>query len=167
MRNLKLIIAFGSLLTLSILASCKPAATPMPTPTVLPSPNLAAPQQIVPTATREVSPSSVATPILSAAAKSGIRITAKLGNTCPGPQRSDQVCEAPYQGEFSITTIQNTAAIRVTTDQDGQATVELPPGPYTVTPKIEGRFPSGAPVDVTVPPGQVVEVVVELDSGMR
>ncbi len=71
------------------------------------------------------------------------------------------------QGEFSITTNQNTAAIQVTTDQDGQVTVDLPPGQYTVTPKIEGRFPSGAPVDVTVPPGQIVEVSVELDSGMR
>jgi hypothetical protein len=77
------------------------------------------------------------------------------------------VCETPYQGEFSITTNQNTAAIQATTDQDGQVTVELTPGQYTVTPKIEGRFPAGAPVDVTVPIGQIIEVSIELDSGMR
>ena len=53
------------------------------------------------------------------------------------------------------------------TDQNGQVTVDLPPGQYTVTPKIEGRFPAGRPVDVTVPTGQIVEVSIELDSGMR
>ena len=164
MRYMKWLFLSSSLLIILILASCKPAATPIPTP--LPTP--VSPQQMVPTATREVTPSPAATPTIPvAAAKSGIRITAKIGPTCPGPQRPGQVCEKPYQGEFSITTYQNTAAIQVVTDQDGQITVELPPGQYTVTPKIEGRLPSGSPVDVTVPSGQIVEVSVELDSGMR
>jgi hypothetical protein len=168
MRYLKPLFLVSSLLTLLLLTSCKPAATPMPTPTWLPSPSPILPQHIAPAATREVTPSPVATPsIPAAAAKSGIRITAKISPSCPGPQRADQVCEKPYQGEFSVTTSQNTAAIQATTDQDGQVMVELPPGQYTVTPKIEGRFPSGAPVDVTVPTGQIVEVSIELDSGMR
>jgi hypothetical protein len=169
MCNLKPIFLFGSLLTLLLLTSCRPAAAPMaatPRPTPLPPP--VSPQQIVPAATREVTPSPVVTPtVLPAMANAGIRITARIGPTCPGPERPGQVCEKPYQGEFSITTNQNTAAIQVTTDENGQVTVELPPGQYTVTPKIEGRFPSGAPVDVTVPIGQIVEVSVELDSGMR
>ncbi len=162
MRYLKPLFLVSSLLTLLLLTSCKPAATPLP----MPSP--VSPQQIVPTATLEVAPSPAVTPtILPAAAKSGMRIIAKIGPTCPGPQRPGQVCEKPYQGEFSITTNQNTAAIQVTTDQTGQVTVDLPPGQYTVTPKTEGRLPSGSPVDVTVPSGQIVEVSVELDSGMR
>ena len=164
MRYLKPLFLVSGLLTLLLFTSCKPAATPMPTP--MPSP--VSPQQIVPTATLEVAPSPAVTPtILPVAVKSGMRIIAKIGPTCPGPQRPGQVCEKPYQGEFSITTNQNTAAIQVTTDQAGQVTVDLPPGQYTVTPKTEGRLPSGAPVDVTVPSGQIVEVSVELDSGMR
>ncbi len=168
MRYLKPLFLVSSLLTLLLLTSCKPAATPMPKLTLLPSPSPISPQQIVPAATREVTPSPAAMPTIpAAAAKSGIRITAKIGPTCPGPERPGQVCEKPYQGEFSITTSQNTVAIQATTDQDGQVMVELPPGQYTVTPKIEGRFPTGAPVDVTVPTGQIVEVSIELDSGMR
>jgi hypothetical protein len=164
MRSLKPILLFGSLLILLILASCKPAATPAPP---LPLPGPVVPQQIVPETTREIPPSPVATPIPPAAATSGIRITAKIGPTCPGPERPGQVCEGPYEGEFVITTSGSAEATRVMTDQNGQATVDLPPGQYTVTPKIEGRLPSGAPVDVTVPTGQIVEVSIELDSGMR
>jgi len=152
--NLKWLFLSGNLLIILLLASCRPSATPVPTP----SPSPASAQQIAPTATLTIPPVAV---------KSGIRIMAKLGNTCPGPQRSGQVCEKPYQGEFSIITGPNTVAISATTDQEGQVTVELPPGQYTVTPKIEGRFPSGVPVDVTVPLGEVVEVSIELDSGIR
>ena len=166
MRSLNPILLFGSLLILLILASCKPAATPVsPSPSPLPGPVV--PQQIVPETTREIPPSPVATSIPPAMVTSGIRITAKIGPTCPGPERPGQVCEGPYEGEFSITTGDGAETARVMTDQNGQATVDLPPGQYTVTPKIEGRLPSGAPVDVTVLPGEVVEVSVELDSGMR
>lgn len=162
--NLKRFFLSGSLLIMLLLASCKPAATPVPS--TLPSP--VSPQQIAPAATREVMSSPTVMPTIPpVAAKSGMRITAKIGPTCPGPQRPGQVCETPYQGEFSITTGQNTVAISAITDQEGQVTVDLPPGRYTVAPKIEGRFPSGAPVAVTVPSGQVVEISIELDSGLR
>jgi len=56
---------------------------------------------------------------------------------------------------------------RVTTDQNGQALIDLPPGEYMVTPKIVGRLPSGAPVSANVIDGQYVKVNIELDSGMR
>ena len=57
--------------------------------------------------------------------------------------------------------------MRATTDQDGKATIDLPPGSYIVTPKVEGKFPLGAPTGVTVLPGQYVEVSVGLDTGIR
>jgi len=170
MRSLKLLFLFGSLLTLLMLASCKPAATPAPPrPSPLLSPVV--PQQVVPEATREILPSPGATPIPPAMMTSGIRIIAKIGPTCPGPQRPGQVCEGPYQGEFIITTSNTTSngteAAHTTTSKDGQVTVDLPPGQYTVTPKTEGRLPSGSSVKVTIPPGQYVDVNVELDTGMR
>jgi hypothetical protein len=165
MRYLKLVFLFSALSTMLVLASCKPAATPTSKP---PSPlPTAIQQQNMPEATHEIPPSPVATPIPPTVPTSGIRITAKTGPTCPGPERPGQVCEEPYEGEFVITTSGGAEAARVLTDQNGQATVDVPPGNYTVTPKIEGRFPTGAPVDVTVPPGQVVEVSFELDTGMR
>jgi hypothetical protein len=166
MRHLQRIGLMGSLLSVVLLSGCKPAATPAP---LAPSPTPAAVQpQVVPDATLELPANSISTAAPTAVAVSGLRIIAKVGPTCPGPERPGQVCEAPYEGEFSITTATGTAAARVvSTDKDGQVTVDLPPGQYTITPKIEGRLPSGAPVDVTVLPGQIVEVNLELDSGMR
>jgi hypothetical protein len=87
--------------------------------------------------------------------------------TCPGPERPGQICTQPYQGLFIVTNNAGAEAARATTDQDGKATIDLPPGNYTITPKVEGRFPSGAPAAVTVLSGQYVEVSIELDSGLR
>jgi hypothetical protein len=106
----------------------------------------------------------VSTPIAAA----GIHLTATLGSTCPGPTRSDQACaRRPYEGLFVVTNASGAEVARVTTDQNGMATIDLPPGEYTITPKIEGRLPSGAPVTATVFAGQYTEVSLELDSGMR
>jgi hypothetical protein len=160
MRYLKLILLFSALLPLLMLVSCKPAATPAPLPTVVPP-------QSVPEATREPSASPTAVPTPQAAASSGLHIIAKIGPTCPGPERPGQVCEGPYAGEFVITTGNGAEAARVTTNKDGRATVDLPPGQYIVTPKMEGRLPIGSPVDITVPAGQYVDAKMELDSGMR
>ncbi len=57
--------------------------------------------------------------------------------------------------------------MRATTDQYGKATIDLPPGNYASAPKVEGKWPSGAPTAVTVLPGQYVEVSVGLDTGIR
>ena len=98
---------------------------------------------------------------------SGIHLTATIGPTCPGPERPGQVCTQPYQGLFVVTSNTGAEVTRATTDQDGKATIDLPPGNYTITPKVEGRLPSGAPTAVTVLSGQYVEVSIELDSGIR
>jgi hypothetical protein len=73
----------------------------------------------------------------------------------------------PYQGLFVVTSNIGAEVTRATTDQDGEATIDLPPGNYTITPKVEGRLPSGAPTAVKVLSGQYVEVGIELDSGIR
>ena len=49
----------------------------------------------------------------------------------------------------------------------GKATINLPPGDYSIVLKVEGKLPSGAPTSATVIAGQYVEVSIELDSGMR
>jgi hypothetical protein len=68
---------------------------------------------------------------------------------------------------FVITDSTGAEAARAITNAEGQAVIDLPPGEYTITPKIEGRFPSGAPVNATVATGQYVDVALELDSGIR
>ena len=55
----------------------------------------------------------------------------------------------------------------INTSGETLSKIDLPPGAYMVTLKIEGRFPAGTPTAVTVLSGQYVEVNVELDSGMR
>jgi len=179
MRSLKIIFLIGSLLSMAALASCKPAAVPAPRlPTsqprlvspllspAAPLPELVSPLQIVPEATQELPPSPLATPA-SSAASSGIRLTATTGPTCPGPQRPGQVCTKPYVGTFDVQTEAGQVVTSVTTDAQGQATIELPPGKYTLTPTTKGPGMRSALVQVTVPPGQVVNVNAELDTGIR
>jgi len=157
-----LLAAFG-------VVSCRPADTIVPhtstpsTHSVSPLPTPITPQ-VTPAATRAAPISPVSTPI----AASGIHLTATIGPTCPGPERPGQVCTQPYQGLFVVTRAGDGAEVaRATTDQNGQATFDLPPGVYTITPQIESKFPMGAPTSATVVDGQYVAVTVELDSGMR
>jgi hypothetical protein len=161
-----------------VVAGCRPAATPAALPTVteigptvgtaLPgvSGSLPVPPPIA-TAAPEAAPTPAPTTELIPTGSSGIRLTATVGPTCPGPQRPGQVCTQPYQGLFVVTNTAGSEVARVTTNQNGQALIDLPPGEYTITPKIEGRLPSGAPVTATVIDGQYVKVASELDSGMR
>jgi hypothetical protein len=165
-------------LLILIAAGCRSAATlPVsPTPTKLtPVVGTAAPGDagslpVLPpltTSTPEAAPAPPPPAELIPAGTSGIRLTATIGPSCPGPERPGQVCTQPYAGEFVVTNNAAEEVARVTTNQDGQALVDLPPGEYTVTPKIEGRFPSGAPVNASVVAGQYVDVTIELDSGIR
>lgn len=159
----KIILMVGILAVLSV-ASCRPTGTVAPSvsPTS-PLPTAIAPQGL-PTATLEAAPNPVSTP---SAPASGIRLTVTLGSTCPGPERPGQVCTKPFEGPFLVLDSNGAEVASLTTDQNGKAAIDLPPGAYTVTLKIEGRFPAGTPTAVTVLSGQYVEVNVELDSGMR
>lgn len=158
------IIVTASLLGVLLVAGCRPTGTlvPLASPTS-PLPTSVAPQSL-PTATLAAPLSPVNTPAISA---SGIRLTATMGPTCPGPERPGQVCTQPFEGLFVVTDNSGAEVASITTNQNGKATIDLPPGAYTITPKIEGRFPSGAPTTVTVLSGQYVEVSVELDTGIR
>lgn len=142
------------MLAVCAVASCRPVATPAPTPSA---------PQLVPEATREVPPSPAGTPRPA----SGIHLTATIGPTCPGPERPGQTCTRPYEGLFVVTDNTGVEVARANTDPNGTAAIDLPTGDYTITPQIEGRFPLGAPTAVTVPAGQYVKVSIELDSGIR
>ncbi len=164
MRHVNKAFYLGSLVLFMLAVGCRPAATPLPVNS--PTPEVASPQS-VPTIVSPLAPTgtpiSTETPVT---ATTGVHLAAKVGPTCPGPQRPGQVCEGPYQGEFVITA--NGAEVTtVTTDAEGLAMVELAPGNYTVALKSEARLPQSAPVDFTVAVGQITEVNIEIDSGMR
>ncbi len=155
-------------LTVFVVASCQPAATPIPRapqPTISPLSPL--PTSIAPQSLPEVTPTALANPVNTPSATSGVHLTATVGPTCPGPQRPGQVCTRPYQGEFVVTNNAGAEVARVTTDQNGKATIDLPPGDYTIAPEVAGKLPRSAPTTVTVPAGQYVEVNIELDTGIR
>jgi hypothetical protein len=149
-------------------AGCSPTSTPVPAPhrsTTSPLPPLLTPveSQIVPGATRQALPLPARTPF----AASGIHLTATIGPVCPGPEQPGQVCTRPYEGLFVVTDNTGAEVARASTNQNGKAKIDLPAGVYAVTPKVDGKFPSGAPVAVMVPPGQYLEISIVLDSGIR
>jgi hypothetical protein len=159
----RILLIVGVLAVLAA-AGCRPLATPVrmaPGSTTGPLSPLLTPSapQIVPEATHQSPPAPVAT--------SGIRLKATIGPTCPGPERPGQVCTRPYEGLFVVTDSTGVEAARASTRENGTVTINLPPGNYTITPQVVGRFPSGAPTTVTVLSGQYVEVGIELDSGIR
>jgi hypothetical protein len=161
------------LLTIYVLAvftvaSCRPAVTPMPiapSPSFSPLSPLSTPlaPQVVPAATHQT-PSS---PASAPAATSGIHLAATIGPTCPGPERPGQVCTRPYEGLFIVTDKAGAEVARATTDQNGEATIDLLPGTYTIAPTVEGKLPLAAATTVTVLSGQYAEVSLGLDSGIR
>jgi hypothetical protein len=163
----KVCLVVGALAVISM-SSCRPAATPIPNtpqPTVnsiSPLPTAIAPQT-VPEATSTTPAGPPGTPSVA----SGVHLIVTIGPTCPGPQRPGQICTRPYQGEFVVTNNAGAEVARATTDQNGKATIDLPPGNYTIASQVEGKFPSSAPATVTVPAGQYVEVNIELDTGIR
>lgn len=165
-------------LTILIATSCRPAAAPvvLPTPTdVAPVVGTALPGESgalpVPPPVSTTAPEAIHTPSptteLIQTGSSGVHLSATIGPTCPGPERPGQVCTQPYEGLFVVTDGNGAEVARATTDSNGQVTIDLPPGTYTIVPKVEGRWPSGAPAAVIVPAGQYVEVHIELDSGIR
>ena len=143
-------------LAFSVLAACAPLEASVPATESVPT--------LMPAVTPW--PSITAAP---PAETSGVRVTAIIGPTCAGPVRPDQVCTQPYEGEFVVTDQSGREIARFVTDQQGRAVVALPPGNYVLVPKIDPqtRLPTRSPVNVSVLPGDYVEIIVEFDTGLR
>ena len=92
------------------------------------------------------------------------------GPTCP-VENAEQPCPPrPVPNRLVlIETAGGTIVVRVTTDQQGQFMVTLAPGPYQVKVPPDGNpFPvQRTPQQVTVVAGQTVQVLIELDTGIR
>jgi hypothetical protein len=90
--------------------------------------------------------------------------------SCP-VERAEQPCPPKAVSHRTVLIEAPGGAIvaRVVTDQNGQFTVTLPPGTYTLTvSSVANAFPiQRKPQQVTVTAGQTVQVQIVLDSGIR
>ncbi len=83
------------------------------------------------------------------------------------PAESNQCNDRPYQADFSILNQNSQVLGQVKSDAQGNFVVYLPPGTYILQPLSAAIYPRGTPVTVTVLQGQLVQVTIRFDSGIR
>jgi len=106
----------------------------------------------------------------TAGASSGFRGIVLRGPMCPGPVRPDRPCpDQPVEGSFDVVGDSGAVVATFRSDAQGGFRVEVPPGAYTVWPQEHrpGRNPLGESARVIVPPGEMVEIKLNWDTGMR
>lgn len=101
-----------------------------------------------------------------------VSIVAVAGPTCPVVSDPPETnCDdRPVDGAVIIVRDEGGAEVaRTTTDAEGMATVELPPGRYLLEPQpVEGLMGTAPPIDVTVIQDAVMDpVTVAYDTGIR
>ena len=147
--------------TVLLVAACQPAQS-------LSAPRSTAPT-IVAIAMFEVTPVSTSTPVPTPSAQtpSGVYLSTHISPLCTGAARSMAECVQPYTGEFVITELYGAGVTRVMTNQEGQATIELPPGKYILGVRTENVYPLAAPVKINIFPDRYVQISLSLDSGLQ
>lgn len=142
----------------TIVAACQPVQA-ISAPPLLPA--------MVPGVTLEVTPvpTSTLVPTPVSHGGSGVRLMALIDTLCPGAARLDTECVRPYMGEFVVTELNYAEVTRVVTNQEGQATVELPPGEYLLGVRTEEIYPWAVPVKVDVLADRYASISLNLDSG--
>lgn len=105
-------------------------------------------------------------------ADTGLRITVKLGPTCPVIQVNDpgSCADKPYQHEIEILSSARTLIKRVTSDTEGKATVLITPGTYILTAEKNTSavsYPLPPEETVTVKAHEMTDVILTFDTGIR
>jgi len=147
-----------SLLFISLLSTCTPMAGPTPI-------------ELTPTSAPTVAPT--VRPVIMGS----IEGQALIGPTCP-VVKIDQPCpDQPYQTTLAIYDQNRQLVTQVQTDAEGKFKVELRPGIYTIAALpatvvengvvSEAMLPRAEEQTVTVVEGQMVQVQMLFDSGMR
>jgi hypothetical protein len=141
-------------------AACQPADARTAPQTTAPT--------LVPIAMFEVTPVSTSTPVPTPAAQtpSGVYLNSQISPMCTGATRVMAECVQPYAGEFVVTELNGEVVTNVMTDEDGQATIELPPGKYILGVRTEKIYPLAAPVKINILPDRYVHISLSLDSGL-
>ena len=158
MRARRFLVWLLILTVTTMVAACQPAQS-MSAPPTLPA--------VMPIMTVEITPAPTSMPAPNPVlhSESGVYLTARIGPLCARKAQSDVECVQPYAGEFVVTAPNGAEVTRVVTDQDGQATVELPPGQYILGVRTESIYPFAVPVKVNVVAARYELISFNLDSG--
>ena len=103
-------------------------------------------------------------------ALSGIQGQVLIGPTCPGPVQAGsatQCADKPLQATFTVLNQSKQPVTQFETDAQGRFQVALPPGTYILQPETSNTLPRAAGQTVTVVKGQITDVQITFDSGIR
>lgn len=101
-------------------------------------------------------------------APTGVMGRVTISPTCPGPQKVDEPCSAPFANVQVLLVNGEGATVGVaTTSEQGTFEIEAPAGTYRVRVAAAGRFPICPVVPVTVSADRRDMVEIACDSGMR
>lgn len=148
------------------------SGTPCPTGEPEPGTPVSSPTAYVaPTATPEQPIALTTTPPTSTPAttsgETGVAGTVLIGPQCPVVREDEPCPDKPYEADIDVYDASERLVARVRSNANGEFFVALAPGAYGLEPRSPGALPYGSPQDVTVIAGQVTEVVVQYDSGIR
>lgn len=99
----------------------------------------------------------------------GLRAMVTIGPTCPVVQYPpDGACDdKPYEAQFKITKKNLLFSKTASSGKDGVLYIDLSPGNYTIALLQENAMPSMSPMEFTVAGGNITEISLSLDSGIR
>ncbi|MBI5816882.1 MAG: hypothetical protein HZB09_00450 [Candidatus Yonathbacteria bacterium] len=102
-------------------------------------------------------------------APSGIHATVTIGPTCPVMRipPDPQCADKPHKADFKITKKDSLFSKTISSGSDGVLNMELSPGEYTISAILKNVMPRLNPVEFTVTRGNITELTLQFDSGIR
>jgi hypothetical protein len=107
---------------------------------------------------------ATATPFAQGTGVSGVAL---VGPSCPVAREDEPCPDKPWPGVVVARTLSGVEAGRATTNAEGRFVIQVPPGTYNVVTLTSGIFPAPASVQARVIAGQMTQVELLLDSGIR
>jgi hypothetical protein len=101
------------------------------------------------------------------ATDSGIEGRVLLGPQCPVVTEASPCPDEPVSAEVVAMRLEDREVFSAQSGSDGRFRLGLDPGTYEVQALVTAGAMFAKPVNVTVPPGEFVEVDVFLDTGIR
>jgi hypothetical protein len=170
------LIAAAPVVVAMALAACGAATGPEATPTATPATASVSPTAAA-TASATQRPSTAivtdtpgpgaGTLTPAPSGETGIAGKATIGPTCP-VERVDSPCpDRAYAGAHITVWQGGTMVAETRAGADGSFTVAVPPGTYRVVGESGATFPRGTEATITVVEGQLAQVTLRFDSGIR
>jgi hypothetical protein len=114
--------------------------------------------------TPSTEPAATTTPVVQITGVVGVAL---VGPACPVIRQDTPCPDRPWEGTVVAQTRSGKEVARINTDAEGGFMLALQPGDYVILTLTMGILPAPVSVDVTVVKGQLTEVELLLDSGIR